>query len=106
MAKQKYLIELVGIKDHERYLVDKDMWDYITKDAPPPADLIAGFKKATDNDPDEELDNSDDNARALNCHYLWEIRDDIHAPDGQRDFMAHLKKHDIEIVDEYEGVLY
>jgi hypothetical protein len=104
--KKRYLVTLQGVKDRERYLVKKDMWDWITQGGEPPAKVVAGFKKATENAPDEELPDGDDNDRALCCSYLWEMDDSVHAPDGQREFMKYMKDNNIEIVDEGEWVLY
>lgn len=103
---KRYLVILQGIKDRDEFLVDREMWNWIMEGGEPPKALVEGFKKATDNDPDEEIPDGDDNDRALCCSYLEEVDAAVRLPDGRREQMKYIKDNNIEIVDEYEGVLY
>lgn len=123
---QLYLLTMSACGDVEYKLVDKECWDYIFSPLPdldlknntstrelPPENIQKAIRAcmysgtASDEDKDSTIwvtVGSGTNDRALGVHFLLAGKDATYF--DYKELQRAIKKHNIEIVDTYEGVLY
>lgn len=106
----KYLIHVSGQGDDNYCLVDKDIWEWVhfENDEKFPESLKNEFRKINEDNQDmeeelldiEESMSSSDNDRALAVmccfNYSWSVMA----------LNEYCRKHDINIVEEYSGLIY
>jgi hypothetical protein len=111
MSEKLYLIVLNGGGDTDIKLVNKDVWDWInspyTDDVEKVPDAVVVL------DPDQfsaENTREDEDGYCCVCPSSYDNDRAMGAPGlsfwSMKEAMQYIRKHDIEIIDEYEGYLY
>lgn len=111
MTKKCYLILLAGQGDTDIKIVNKDTWDWIMGDGEVPPHQVEAFIKSCHENESEVIteeaareylnsSGSCDNDKALKC------KADFEEFTSMKSAMQYIYKHDLEVVDEYEGYIY